>query len=921
MKRMLINATQEEEMRVALVDGQKIYDLDIEAAGHEQKKANIYKGIITRVEPSLEAAFVDYGVDRHGFLPIKEISREYFQPGYSYNDRSNLKEAIKEGQEVIVQIEKEERGLKGAALTTFISLAGSYIVLMPNNPHAGGISHRIDGEERQELKQALSGVQVPDGMGIIVRTAGVGKTTEDLNWDLGILVKHWEMIKVAAESRPAPFLIQQESNIVHRAIRDYLREDIGEILIDNRDVYDEVIKQVSIVRPDFANKVKIYDGEDPLFSHFQIESQIESAYHREVKLPSGGSIVIDPTEALTSIDVNSAKATKGGDIEETALQTNIEAVEEIARQLRLRDIGGLVVIDLIDMTPQKNQREIENRMREATKQDRARIQFARISRFGLLEMSRQRLRPSLGESTSHVCPRCGGQGSIRDNGSLALSILRIIEEEAMKENSINVYARVPVEVAAFLMNDKRRSIDGIEKRHNVSVYILPDEQMETPHYEVSRTKDGEGADINTFLLMKRRQDQNSPAPSNFPAAAQDPSASISKAQKRAPSMVPAVDFTALKSEPAPKKQEPTLSNTESVSIFKKMMRSIVGFFKSSDNAPVANNQEQVKLDQSSPRKRPDSNSRNNNFSKGNKRPNSDKRRGNRDAQNRKKPYNKDNQNVAQVDSQKKERPAKNDRPIVEEKIQVKNRRKADDNSELRTQNNPEQHNKKRQKAHAQRENNKNFAAKAKPEIQEKVQEIKAPAPQYETPAKIGCFGNIANMTHSEAAEPNACELPAVEASTGRNDSEMTNISGKYAGFSSIANLYSVPATEPAPCDLPATQESVGRDDSEPFDENAKAAGFATIKNLVSVPMTEAGAQSEVQENSEASASENSESVVNEEAHTSTYETTVNNAPEAESNVVTEEAASADTAVQTENNAVSEAENVEENSSLEEKKPE
>ncbi|WP_454901106.1 ribonuclease E, partial [Aggregatibacter sp.] len=419
MKRMLINATQKEELRVALVDGQRLFDLDIESPGHEQKKANIYKGKITRVEPSLEAAFVDYGAERHGFLPLKEIAREYFPADYVYQGRPNIRDIISEGQEVIVQVNKEERGNKGAALTTFISLAGSYLVIMPNNPRAGGISRRIEGDERLELKDALSSLDVPEGVGLIVRTAGVGKSPEELQWDLKVLLHHWEAIKQASESRPAPFLIHQESDVIVRAIRDYLRRDIGEILIDSPKVYEKAKAHIKLVRPDFINRVKLYQGEVPLFSHYQIESQIESAFQREVRLPSGGSIVIDATEALTAIDINSARSTRGGDIEETALNTNLEAADEIARQLRLRDLGGLIVIDFIDMTPVRHQREVENRIRDAVRQDRARIQISRISRFGLLEMSRQRLSPSLGESSHHVCPRCQGTGKIRDNESLS----------------------------------------------------------------------------------------------------------------------------------------------------------------------------------------------------------------------------------------------------------------------------------------------------------------------------------------------------------------------------------------------------------------------------------------------------------------------------------------------------------------------
>ncbi|USD64418.1 ribonuclease E [Vibrio sp. SCSIO 43136] len=503
MKRMLINATQKEELRVALVDGQRLFDLDIESPGHESKKANIYKGRITRIEPSLEAAFVDYGAERHGFLPLKEIAKDYFPEGYTYQGRPSIKEVLKEGQEVIIQVEKEERGNKGAALTTFISLAGSYLVLMPNNPRAGGISRRIEGDERTQLKAALSTLELPQGMGLIVRTAGVGKSAEELEWDLNVLLNHWSAIKEASDSNPAPFLIHQESNVIVRAIRDYLRRDIGEILIDSNTIFDRAKQHIQLVRPDFINRVKKYDGEVPLFSHYQIESQIESAFQREVRLPSGGSIVIDPTEALTSIDINSARATKGGDIEETALNTNLEAADEIARQLRLRDLGGLVVIDFIDMTPVRHQREVENRLREAVRMDRARVQIGRISRFGLLEMSRQRLSPSLAEASHHICPRCSGTGVVRDNESLALSVLRLIEEEALKDNTSQVLAVVPVSIASYLLNEKRRSINHIEKAQGVKLTIVPNSDMETPHFEVIRVRDGEEQDLLSYLLPKK----------------------------------------------------------------------------------------------------------------------------------------------------------------------------------------------------------------------------------------------------------------------------------------------------------------------------------------------------------------------------------------------------------------------------------
>ncbi|WP_206052598.1 ribonuclease E [Neptunomonas marina] len=488
MKRMLINATQPEELRVALVDGQRLYDLDIESQSREQKKANIYKGKITRVEPSLEAAFVDYGAERHGFLPLKEISREYFHKQPDRGSRPSIKDVIKEGTEVIVQVDKEERGNKGAALTTFVSLAGRYLVLMPNNPRAGGISRRIEGEERNQLKAALDSVEVPDRMGIIVRTAGVGRSGQELQWDLDYLKTLWDAIKESSD-KPAPFLIYQESNVVIRAIRDYLRADIGEVLIDHEEVYNQALGFVQQVMPTYESKLKLYKEQTPLFNRFQIESQIETAFEREVKLPSGGSIVIDPTEALVSIDINSARATRGGDIEETALQTNLEAAEEIARQLRLRDIGGLVVIDFIDMSPIKNQRAVEDRLMSSLKLDRARVQMGRISRFGLLEMSRQRLRPSLTESRGSVCPRCNGQGSIRDTESLALSIMRLIEEESAKDRTAQIRAILPVTVATFLLNEKRSGVHEIELRHNVRVVIVPNPNMETPHYEVVRLRD------------------------------------------------------------------------------------------------------------------------------------------------------------------------------------------------------------------------------------------------------------------------------------------------------------------------------------------------------------------------------------------------------------------------------------------------
>jgi ribonuclease E len=500
MKRMLINATQEEELRVALVDGQRLYDLDIENRSRVQKKASIYKGRITRVEPSLEAAFVDFGAERHGFLPLKEISPQYFKRGGSDGGRVNIKEVVAEGTEVIVQVEKEERGNKGAALTTFVSLAGRYLVLMPNNPRAGGISRRIEGDERSEIREALSGLNIPDGMGMIVRTAGVGKQQQELQWDLDYLLALWQSITEASTQKTAPFLIYQESNVIIRTIRDYLRQDIGEVLFDTQESYDEALNFVRQVMPHYEARIKLYQEPLPLFNRYQIEGQIETAFQREVKLPSGGSIVIDPTEALVSIDINSSRATRGSDIEETALNTNLEAADEIARQLRLRDMGGLIVIDFIDMSAARNQKEVENRMRDALEADRARVQVGRISRFGLLEMSRQRLRPSLEETSSIVCPRCSGQGAIRDVKSQALSILRVLQEEANKRKSTEIRALVPIAVASYLLNEKRAAVNAIEAQSNTKLVIVANAALETPHYEIQGVSESDGEHTNSYEI-------------------------------------------------------------------------------------------------------------------------------------------------------------------------------------------------------------------------------------------------------------------------------------------------------------------------------------------------------------------------------------------------------------------------------------
>lgn len=522
MKRILFNASHPEELRLAIVDGQRLLDLDIESSAYQQKKGNVYKGKVTRVEPSLEAAFVDYGMERQGFLPLKEISRIYFTGLEEGTPMSQvrIKDVIKEGQELIVQVEKEERGTKGAALTTFISLAGRYLVLMPNNPKGGGISRRIEGEERAELREAMAELEMPEDCAIIARTAGLGRSTEELQWDLDYLVHLWSAISQAAE-QPAPFLIYQEGNLVVRTIRDYLRSDIGEIVIDSPEVHERMHKFMEQVTPHNLHKLKLYDEETPLFSRFQIEHQIESAFSREVQLASGGSIVFDRTEALISIDVNSARATKGADIEETALNTNLEAAEEVALQLRLRDLGGLIVIDFIDMTPTRNQRAVEQRLNDALKLDRARVQVGRISRFGLLEMSRQRLRPSLGEASSLVCPRCSGTGHIRGVQSSALHVLRVIQEEAMKENTAALHVHLPIVTATYLLNEKRHELNTMESRLATPIFIIPAADMETPHYRIRRLRgeEVEGEEERPSYKIEREEGEET-APEAVPGITQ-----------------------------------------------------------------------------------------------------------------------------------------------------------------------------------------------------------------------------------------------------------------------------------------------------------------------------------------------------------------------------------------------------------------
>jgi ribonuclease E len=521
MKRMLFNATHAEESRVAIVDGQKLVDIDIESAGRESRKSNIYKGVVTRVEPSLEACFVNYGEERHGFLPFKEISKAYFKEGVEAS-KARIQDAIAEGTELIVQVEKEERGNKGAALTTFVSLAGRYLVLMPNNPRGGGVSRRVEGEDRQELRETMDKLEYPNGMSLIARTAGIGRRAEELQWDLNYLMQLWRAIDGAAKSANGAFLIYQESSLVIRAIRDYFTADIGEILIDTDDVYEQAKQFMAHVMPDTVGKVKRYRDDTPLFSRFQIEHQIETAHSRTVPLPSGGAIVIDHSEALVAIDVNSARATKGSDIEETALRNNIEAAEEVARQMRLRDLGGLIVIDFIDMESSKNQREVETRLKDSMQVDRARVQMGKISRFGLMELSRQRLRPALSEGSHMSCPRCNGTGSIRDVESSALHVLRIIQEESMKENTAAINAQVPVDVATYLLNEKRGEIAKIEARLKVELVLIPNKYLETPHYRLERLKHDDERLANyraSYALAEGPSDENTYLANKYEAPA------------------------------------------------------------------------------------------------------------------------------------------------------------------------------------------------------------------------------------------------------------------------------------------------------------------------------------------------------------------------------------------------------------------
>ncbi len=619
MKRMLINATHEEELRVAIVDGQRLIDLDIEHKSREQKKSNIYKAKITRVEPSLEAAFVDYGAERHGFLPFKEIAREFLSDSANADGgRPNVREGIKEGQEIVIQIEKEERSNKGAALTTFISLAGRFLVLMPNNPRAGGVSRRIEGEDRAELRAAMNELTIPDGMGIIVRTAGVGRTAEELQWDLDYQVAIYKAIQEAAEEKKAPFLIYQESNIIVRALRDNFRGEIGEIVVDEATTFEQARDFIRMYMPQNERKLKLHEDEVPLFSRYQIESQIESAFRREVTLPSGGALVIDHTEALISIDINSARATKGSDIEETATNTNLEASDEIARQLRLRDLGGLVVIDFIDMLASRNQRAVENRLREALKIDRARVQIGKISRFGLLEMSRQRLRPSLGETSQDVCPRCQGHGTVRGIESTALSILRLLEEEAMKDNTGRVVADVPVEVATYLLNEKRGNISDIESRNTVALLIVANPSLETPNYNIERVRSSETEhESNTkksFELAKSDEEPYTPEQKKQAVT----NAEIAAVKQVMP------DLPAPTPQPAPVAAQPT-----QVSGLKRLFGAVGSLFAGSPEAeaePAESTEQRKKPNKNNQRR---TSSRDNNRSEGGRNRGNNRRPGNR----------------------------------------------------------------------------------------------------------------------------------------------------------------------------------------------------------------------------------------------------------------------------------------------------
>lgn len=786
MKRMLINATQSEELRVALVDGQRLYDLDIEPSSREQKKANIYHGKITRVEPSLEAAFVDFGAERHGFLPLKEIAREYFSqdPGQG---RINIKDVVQEGQQIIVQVDKEERGNKGAALTSQVSLAGRYLVLMPNSPRAGGISRRIEGEERNQLREAMRDLNIPSNMGVIVRTAGIGRSTQELQWDLDYLVQLWDAIKNASTENQAPALLYQESNVIIRAIRDYLRQDIGEVLIDTEKAFNEAIRFVKQVMPQYENKFKLYQDPTPMFNRYQIEAQIESAFQREVKLPSGGSIVIDPTEALISIDINSARATKGADIEETALQTNLEASDEIARQLRLRDMGGLVVIDFIDMMANKHQRDVENRLKQALEVDRARIQVGRISRFGLVEMSRQRLRPSLGETSGHVCPRCNGTGVVRDIQSLGLSILRLIEEEAAKENTGEIRATVPVAVASFLLNEKRALISGIEERHKNRVVILPNPHMDTPNYEVVRLR------ANDSSVGEVSYEQNFEEELDYGLN--------TDTKEAAPVQQAAVKAISQNAPPAPTPAAATNSTEDSPSLFKKISSAISSLFAEDEPEPTP------------PPKRPSNSSNNRNNRGGNNRNNRNRsRNGNSQDRAPRNNVRNDNRNATKDDRGNAQNSTQGNDGRKSDKPRSNNRRNNERNNERRNENaaNGAQDNKERA---PRRPRNSNGSRKRRPRDESVAQEnnatpndvqqlpVQDTKPQADTCDSTPATQAEVKRAAAEAQAPSVSTAPAAPSNTNENK----------ASTSSVADQTSEKKTEAAtPEDKPAKPQKADR---------------------------------------------------------------------------------------------------------------
>ena len=839
MKRMLINATQPEELRVALVDGQRLYDIDIENRSHTQTKANIYKGKITRVEPSLEAAFVEYGSSRHGFLPLKEISRQYFKKDSGRDQqgqgRPKIRDLVKEGQEVIVQVEKEERGNKGAALTTFISLAGRYMVLMPNNPRAGGISRRIEGEERTALRDAMRSIDIPEGYGIIVRTAGIGRSAEELQWDLNYLLHLWETIDKEAQQSSAPHFLFQESNVVIRAIRDYLRPDIGEVIVDSPEVFQLASAFIQQVMPDDHSKVRFYEDKIPLFNRYQIENQIETAFEREVKLPSGGSIVIDITEAMVSIDINSSRSTKGADIEETAFRTNLEAADEIGRQLRLRDVGGLIVIDFIDMLANKNQREVENRVRKALEIDRARVQVGRISRFGLLEMSRQRLKPSLEEMTFNVCPRCSGQGTIRGTRSIALSILRLVEEEAQKESSKEIRAITPVPVATFLLNEKRTEISEIEQRNNIRITILPNPSMETPHFDVQRIREQDETGDKKEYSYKLAAE----AEAIDPVESMEPS-KLPPLPKPAVANLPPIVQAPIAQAPAAKQAEasPEKEKTKPEGLLKRLWRTLFAISEAPAAEPEAEKPAEVKKE---PAKKPhdnrrsdnrNRNSRNRNRSNNNRNSNN-RNNSNSDQKNnpsqKENPNQRDNRNKpANTNSRNKDSQTENtDKPIEQEKTQTPPSEKPKKSTLARRPSGHQQAPKRRRERKEMPEhlqlvvsNTEDKANIVLPESAEKASEPKTPeltSPAQPSPPKSAKTQAVKQPAENAAADPapkatsavsDGEQTPANESSSKATPEAAVAITNNTGESSPVESKETSPLAEPAPAKPEPTKPSV-----------------------------------------------------------------------------------------------------------------